>query len=1307
MKLLWAALPLIALLLVATEPLLVLVGSFFLLHLCLLSGFLVITPPAQRTPRFKVFCIGLSRTGTTSITVALNKLGYAAHHQCHALIEHTASGEPRVSKYWADMLDAHSDIAPATVFEELKELYPDARFVLTRREPKAWGRAMVRFCSKFRLILTCPPVSTMFSDIYGSGWPRYTDEQWANVYEAHERKVSAAFASAPERLLKLDIVKGDGWEKLCDFLGDDAPPPTTPFPHADVFALSAFTQVGWQLSRLRERFGKMLIACLVLVLALRPAVADHGQCTRACRVANARVGAPDVLGHTGHWFAEGVGGRRLLFAPSMCECYHVGSAGATEALPHPTVPRLHPAIETADQWHFNTRRVCAADGLEYPSANAARAAGADVSNCGQCSKCSSLESVDAMHRHATSLTKRASIAGVIYLLGGETVHWLLMRSGLIGFDQPCADCWLAATQCNLASCAQHCLYGWTNPLSASSTVNGSTALNACMQCDEIHCSAYFLQACGANRRTAGVVSDINRPSVHVCAAARADALERAASNATGGGSAEWGSLRLGIAGLVAVQAAATRYATLVAAVAALLVLLRVLLGPRMRPLPAGHYEQPRRFLLTGCASGMGRRLTATLLRAGHSVLATDVNGGALMEACNADGWHQLSRVSGGLMLRALDVRKPEAWLEVLEAASGAWEGLDTIINFAGLLVPASALDVTTGQIDAHIDVMVKGVMHGTVGGAKAFCAQARPAHGGHGGHIVNVSSLGAVAPVSGVSLYQAAKAGCRTFSIAAAKDLASKGVVVSVLMPDAVATPMAELQLLHDESAMAYSGGILTLDQLMDSLVSHVLPNRPMEKRLGATYVRQWGACFADCFPSSLAIAWTEAGMRRSGRAAQANECARRLAAGNLTTEESAVLSARLKQLDPTRSTATAPSGARQWLVRLRNAMLIIITWLAILHVGACAGPSDLAKASFGLPSHPMAAEFAVSHKRSFHGRVALVTGATSGVGLETAGALAEAGFHVLMGARSPTAATVAIATVRARALKRGRGGSAEVLPLDLADLTSVARAAKSISGRALHVLVCSAGVMPSPLGGEFTLTPDGIESVWGVNHLGHFALATALRPALRRAVAGGFPARLILVTSEHGHRYFGAAGLPAVLPPPSEGWNAFTAYGISKLSNVLHAREAARRWAADGIAAFAVHPGIVPTALGQLRGPSSEASLAASLHNSGVWLWWHVVARPVAESVESGAASVVFAALSESLDAVPFAYIKHCRQAEPAPAALNASASAFLWRESERLLASRPTKKSPAAPLPPPPPTPEGGNGNGGKNRQVRFGRQ
>ena len=101
-------------------------------------------------------------------------------------------------------------------------------------------------------------------------------------------------------------------------------------------------------------------------------------------------------------------------------------------------------------------------------------------------------------------------------------------------------------------------------------------------------------------------------------------------------------------------------------------------------------------------------------------------------------------------------------------------------------------------------------------------------------------------------------------------------------MPDAVATPMADLQLLHDESTMAYSGGILTLDQLERCLLDDVLLTRPLERRLGATYVRQWGAAFADNFPSSRAVEWTEADMRRKGRAAQAKECARRLAAGGL-----------------------------------------------------------------------------------------------------------------------------------------------------------------------------------------------------------------------------------------------------------------------------------------------------------------------------------------------------------------------------------------------------------------------------------------
>ena len=111
---------------------------------------------------------------------------------------------------------------------------------------------------------------------------------------------------------------------------------------------------------------------------------------------------------------------------------------------------------------------------------------------------------------------------------GEAAHGAIMRSPLIGYNTDCAQCWTAATQCNIASCAQHCFWKWNNPLSTKSTLGGAsnTTLNECMHCDEIHCSAYFLQACGANRRSAGVVSDIKRPTQHICRAAHADARKR-------------------------------------------------------------------------------------------------------------------------------------------------------------------------------------------------------------------------------------------------------------------------------------------------------------------------------------------------------------------------------------------------------------------------------------------------------------------------------------------------------------------------------------------------------------------------------------------------------------------------------------------------------------------------------------------------------------------------------------------------------------------------------------------------------------
>ena len=141
-----AAAALFAALLVADAPVVVVAIAALVAYLALLSGAWVVPAPADRPKKPKVFCIGLSRTGTSSITVALQRLGYAAHHQCHAL----ALRNGRASRFWADAFDAHADIAPATVFEDLATRYPDAKFVLTTREEGAWAKAMVRFCGKFR-----------------------------------------------------------------------------------------------------------------------------------------------------------------------------------------------------------------------------------------------------------------------------------------------------------------------------------------------------------------------------------------------------------------------------------------------------------------------------------------------------------------------------------------------------------------------------------------------------------------------------------------------------------------------------------------------------------------------------------------------------------------------------------------------------------------------------------------------------------------------------------------------------------------------------------------------------------------------------------------------------------------------------------------------------------------------------------------------------------------------------------------------------------------------------------------------------
>jgi NAD(P)-dependent dehydrogenase (short-subunit alcohol dehydrogenase family) len=204
----------------------------------------------------------------------------------------------------------------------------------------------------------------------------------------------------------------------------------------------------------------------------------------------------------------------------------------------------------------------------------------------------------------------------------------------------------------------------------------------------------------------------------------------------------------------------------------------------------------KRVLVTGCASGIGCDLAQVLLAAGHRVLATDRVLPPLQQA--ARRW-AAPRVPEQLQLRALDVTDPLAWEAAVAAAQRCWGGLDVLVSVAGVLVPGWAHELTDDAVDLHLDVNVKGVVHGVRAVVPGMIAQ------GHG-HIVNVASLAALAPVSGLALYCASKYAVRGYSLSVALELRPHGIAVTVVCPDPVQTPMLDVQRDVEAAAMTFSG---------------------------------------------------------------------------------------------------------------------------------------------------------------------------------------------------------------------------------------------------------------------------------------------------------------------------------------------------------------------------------------------------------------------------------------------------------------------------------------------------------------------
>lgn len=209
---------------------------------------------------------------------------------------------------------------------------------------------------------------------------------------------------------------------------------------------------------------------------------------------------------------------------------------------------------------------------------------------------------------------------------------------------------------------------------------------------------------------------------------------------------------------------------------------------------------------------------------------------------------------------------------------------------------------------------------------------------------------------------------------------------------------------------------------------------------------------------------------------------------------------------------------------------------------------------------------------RDLAGQVFLVTGANSGIGFVTAQQLAKQGARVLVGARRPDAGQAAVDAIRAA----HPAAEVTLLPLDLGDLASVRAAADQVLATTdrLDGLVNNAGIMNAPEG----RTVDGFESQIGVNHLGHFLLTELLT---ERLIASS-PSRIVVLSSSYHDVAMGREG-HIVLDDlhfdrrPYDGW---AAYAQSKLANLLHARELARRLEGTGVTAVSVHPGWVRTNL-------------------------------------------------------------------------------------------------------------------------------
>ncbi|XP_071553952.1 WW domain-containing oxidoreductase [Temnothorax nylanderi] len=289
----------------------------------------------------------------------------------------------------------------------------------------------------------------------------------------------------------------------------------------------------------------------------------------------------------------------------------------------------------------------------------------------------------------------------------------------------------------------------------------------------------------------------------------------------------------------------------------------------------------------------------------------------------------------------------------------------------------------------------------------------------------------------------------------------------------------------------------------------------------------------------------------------------------------------------------------------------------------------------------------AVLHGRDLRNKVALVTGANTGIGYETARSLALHGCDVILACRDVEKANEAIRRIQ----QEKDTASCVALKMDLSSLSTIREAVEEfkLKFKSLHILILNAGVFGIP----YQLTEDGYETTFQVNHLAQFYLTLLLKQTIQNT---NNP-RIVVVSSE-SHRFSLIRTVEDLhqltLSPPAYKYWAMNAYNVSKLCNILFAQELARQW--PSVSVFACHPGnLVSTSLSRY--------------------WWlyrllFALVRPFTKSLQQGASTTVFCATAPELEGVTGSYFNNCCRCQPTNAALDPALAERLWTLSQDMIA-------------------------------------